>query len=80
MGGTIGKKNKTQFRNTGSVTHSLANKITKKVLLFGNVIKIYDFFWLLLLSSTGLDPALPLFMSGDTNTHLSASDAKFVGS
>lgn len=27
----------------------------------------------------GLDPALPLFMSGDSNTHLSAGDAKFVG-
>lgn len=27
----------------------------------------------------GLDPALPLFMSGDTDTHLSAGDAKFVG-
>lgn len=28
---------------------------------------------------SGLDPALPLFMSGDSNTHLSAGDAKFVG-
>lgn len=27
----------------------------------------------------GLDPALPLFMTGDSNTHLSAGDAKFVG-
>lgn len=27
----------------------------------------------------GLDPALPLFASGDSATHLSAGDAKFVG-
>ncbi|CRK95612.1 CLUMA_CG009071, isoform A [Clunio marinus] len=27
---------------------------------------------------TGLDPAMPLFTGGDTNTHLSAGDAKFV--
>lgn len=28
---------------------------------------------------SGLDPALPLYMSGDQDTHLSAGDAKFVG-
>jgi hypothetical protein len=27
----------------------------------------------------GLDPALPLYASGDSRTHLSAGDAKFVG-
>jgi hypothetical protein len=28
---------------------------------------------------TGLDPAGPLFMNGDTDTHISPGDAKFVG-
>lgn len=38
----------------------------------GNLFRKYGNF-------SGLDPALPLFMSGDSNTHLSAGDAKFVG-
>lgn len=37
-----------------------------------------ELFWIYEIFS-GLDPALPLFMSGDQATHLSAGDAKFVG-
>lgn len=42
-------------------------------VFFVEFIRIYEFF------STGLDPALPLFQSGDSESHLAASDAKFVG-